>query len=139
MRIVLDTNCLLVIVPKQSQFRALFDYILSGKLEMVITTEILFEYEEQLSLFYSPEYAKLVVNAICNLPNTKEVNPIYFNWLLIQNDNDDNKFVDAYIAGQAEYIITNDKHFQELSKIEFPKVSCIKLKDFMNLKITHNL
>lgn len=67
------------------------------------------------------------------------MNPIYFNWLLIQNDNDDNKFVDAYIAGQAEYIITNDKHFHELSKIEFPKVSCIKLKDFMNLIITHNL
>lgn len=54
MRIVLDTNCLLVIVPRQSQFRALFDCILSGNLELVITTEILFEYEEQLSLFYSP-------------------------------------------------------------------------------------
>lgn len=107
MRIVLDTNCLLVIVPKQSQFRELFDYILSGKVGLGITTEILFEYEEHLSLFYSPEYAKLIVNAICNLPNTKEVNPFYFNWLLIQSDNDDNKFVDAYIAGQAEYIITN--------------------------------
>ncbi|TAG57783.1 MAG: PIN domain-containing protein [Cytophagales bacterium] len=81
--------------------------MLSGKVELVITTEILFEYEKQLSLFYSPKYAKLVVNAICNLPNTKEVNPIYFNWLLIQSDNDDNKFVDAYIAGQAEFIITN--------------------------------
>jgi putative PIN family toxin of toxin-antitoxin system len=133
MRIVLDTNCLLVIVPKQSQFRILFDKILAGKFKLVITTEILLEYEEQLSKFYSSEYAKLIINAICNLPQTIEVNPIYFNWLLIKNDNDDNKFVDAYLAGQAEYIITNDKHFQTLSKIEFPKVFCMKLNDFIKI------
>lgn len=136
MKIVLDTNCLLVIVPKQSKFRSLFDSILSGKLKLIITTEILLEYEEQLSIFYSPQYANLIINAICNLPQTIEVNPIYFNWLLIQNDNDDNKFIDAYISGQAEYLITNDKHFKEISKIEFPKIRCTKLLDFMEIAIS---
>ena len=133
MRIVLDTNCLLVIVPKQSRYRKIFDLILSGEVEMVITTEILLEYEEQLSVFYSHEYAKLIINAICNLPETMEVNPIYFNWLLIYNDQDDNKFIDAYVAGQAQYIITNDKHFQQLSSIEYPKVFCMKLHNFLDL------
>lgn len=95
---------------------------------------MLLEYEEQLSIFYSTEYAKLIINAICNLPNTIQVNTIYFNWLLISADLDDNKFIDAYIAGQADYIITNDKHFNELSKVEFPKVICFKLKDFVNFQ-----
>lgn len=134
MRIVLDTNCLLVIVPKQSQFRIIFDAIINGKLSLVVTTEMLLEYEEQLSIFYSTEYAKLIINAICNLPNTIQVNTIYFNWLLISADLDDNKFIDAYIAGQADYLITNDKHFNELSKVEFPKVICFKLKDFVNFQ-----
>ena len=132
MRIVLDTNCLLVIIPKHSQFRIIFDSIINGKLNLVVTTEILLEYEDQLSLFYSSEYAKLIINAICNLPNTIQVNSIYFNWLLITADLDDNKFIDAYIAGQADYIVTNDKHFKQLSKVEFPKVICIKLKEFIS-------
>ena len=137
MRIVLDTNCLLVIVPKQSQFRIIFDSIINGKLNLVVTTEMLLEYEEQLSKFYSTEYAKLIISAICNLPNTIQVNTIYFNWLLISADLDDNKFIDANIAGQADYLITNDKHFKELSKVEFPKVICVKLKDFVNFKYSN--
>ena len=56
-RIILDTNCLLVSVPKRSSFRWIYDKILSSELELVISTEILLEYEEQLSQFYSPEYA----------------------------------------------------------------------------------
>jgi DUF1016 N-terminal domain len=35
---------------------------------------------------------------------------------------DDNKFVDIAIASNADYIITNDKHFKILSKISFTKV-----------------
>lgn len=135
MRIVLDTNCLLVIVPKKSQFRKVFDLILSGKLKLIVTNEILLEYEEQLAFFYSVDYAKLIINAIYNLPNTIQVNSIYFNWFLIEKDKDDNKFIDAYIAGQAEYLVTNDKHFQMLETVEFPKVSCMKLLDFINLDI----
>ena len=135
MRIVLDTNCLLVVVPKKSQFREVFEWILSGKVQLIITTEILLEYEEQLSFFYSAEYAKLIINAITNLPETIEVNAIYFNWLMISTDVDDNKFVDAYIAGQAELIVSNDKHFDQLAKVIYPKISCLKLNDFLNVNV----
>lgn len=40
MRIVIDTNCFLVIVPKRSPFRWIYDKILEGKIEVVVTTEI---------------------------------------------------------------------------------------------------
>lgn len=132
MKIVLDTNCLLVVVPKKSKFRIVFDKVLKGEVQLVVTTDILLEYEEQLTHFYSKEYATLILNAIINLPGTIEVNPIYFNWLMIVDDVDDNKFIDAYIAGQAACIVTNDKHFSVISHIEFPKVSCIKLEKFID-------
>ena len=88
-RIVLDTNCLLVIVPKQSQFRWLYDKILYSEIEVVVTTEILLEYEEQLALFYSPEFAEAIMKVLLNLPNVIKVSPISFNWLLIYQDPDD--------------------------------------------------
>jgi putative PIN family toxin of toxin-antitoxin system len=95
----------------------------------VVTTEILLEYEEQLSIFYSPEFADLIIKVFINLPNVVKVQPISFNWQLIYLDADDNKFVDAYIASNADIIVSNDRHFQELKKISFPEISVCKLED----------
>ena len=38
-------------------------------------------------------------------------------WLLIVQDPDDDKFVDCAVAGQADYIVTNDGHFNILKTI----------------------
>ncbi len=130
MKVVLDTNCLLVIAPSKSIYRPVFDQILNGEIELVLTTEILLEYEEQLEKFYSATYANLIINVILNLPNLILVNPIYFNWLLIKKDEDDNKFIDAYVAGKADLIITNDRHFNQIKEVQFPVVKCVRLIDF---------
>lgn len=53
--------------------------------------------------------------------------PVNFVWSLIEADPDDNKFVDCAIAGQADYIVTHDKHFRILDEIPFPKVKTIRL------------
>ncbi|MES2796979.1 MAG: putative toxin-antitoxin system toxin component, PIN family [Bacteroidota bacterium] len=129
-KIILDTNCLIVSVPKLSKFRWIYDKILNGEVELVVTTEILLEYEEKLSEFYSPEYAELVIKVLINLPNVIKINPISFNWLLINNDHDDNKFVDAYVASNASIIITNDRHFNILKKIKFPPITFCKINDY---------
>jgi predicted nucleic acid-binding protein len=33
----------------------------------------------------------------------------------------------------ADYIVTNDKHFNILKQIEFPKVNCITIEEFMEI------
>ena len=129
-RIILDTNCLIVSVPKRSPFRWIYDKILINELELVVSTEILLEYEEQLSEFYSSEYAETIMKVLINLPNVIKINPIYFNWLLITQDPDDDKFVDAYVASNADIIITNDRHYKILKKIKFPPVSFCRIVDF---------
>ncbi|MBU6341467.1 MAG: PIN domain-containing protein [Bacteroidetes bacterium] len=45
-------------------------------------------------------------------------------------DPDDNKFVDCAIAGQAKYIVTEDRHFNILKKIPFPKVLVLNTDAF---------
>lgn len=131
-RVLLDTNCFLVVVPKRSPFRWIYDKILTGELELVVSTEILLEYEEQLTRFYSAEYAETIIKVLANLPNVIKINPISFNWLLIPNDPDDDKFVDAYVASNADVIITNDKHFKILEFIKFPPINICKIIEFKN-------
>ena len=133
MRLVIDTNCLLASVPRQSQYRWLYDAVLNGDVELVATTEILLEYEEQLGAFYAPDYASLILSTLTNLPNLIRVDPLHFNWLLIDSDPDDNKFVDAAIASSSDYIVTNDKHFNVLKAVQFPLVTPVKLPDFQSI------
>ncbi len=54
-----------------------------------------------------------------------------FRFNLIQQDNDDNKFVDCAIVSNATVIVTDDAHFNVLDTIPFPKVNHIKLAQFV--------
>jgi predicted nucleic acid-binding protein len=56
---------------------------------------------------------------------------IFFNWGLIKDDDDDNKFVDCAIAASAKYIVSNDKHFRVLKEIDFPKIDVIGIEEFL--------
>ena len=53
--------------------------------------------------------------------------------IMITEDPDDNKFVDCAIAADAELIVTNDKHFDVLRTVSWPKLTIIKLKEFAAL------
>lgn len=57
----------------------------------------------------------------------------FFKWQLMHNDPDDNKFVDMAVAGNADYLITNDRHFDLLTGMEFPKVNVISLDNFKKM------
>ena len=65
------------------------------------------------------------------LQNIELITPSY-NWHLIETDVDDNKFCDCAIASNADYIITNDKHFNILKQIKFPKVNILTAEAFLN-------
>ncbi len=59
--------------------------------DWVVSTEILNEYEEKLTDFYSSKTANLVLEILCNANNVIFAEP-YFRWNLIIDDPDDNKF-----------------------------------------------
>ena len=50
---------------------------------------------------------------------------------MIEADPDDNKFVDCAIVSNAEYIVTNDAHFDCLATIPFPHVSIRSIDEFL--------
>lgn len=129
--IVLDTNCLLAILPSISPYHQVWIDILNGNISLCVSSAILSEYEEILSSKTTPEIAIRVIESIVNAPQTMKVNPTFF-YNLITEDPDDNKFVDCAICGGAELIVTNDSHFDILKTIDFPKVKISKLHDFVS-------
>ena len=55
---------------------------------------------------------------------------VSFRLNLIHDDPDDNKFVDCAFANNVHYLVTNDRHFNVLKKIKFPKVQVITIDRF---------
>jgi putative PIN family toxin of toxin-antitoxin system len=128
-RVVLDTNCLLQTLPSGSPYHKIWTEILAGRISLCVNTEILNEYEEILAQKTTAEIAHNVVEAIARL-HTTEFQEVFIHFGLIEADADDNKFVDCAVAADAEYIVTNDAHFNVLKQIDWPKLTVIAIKEF---------
>ncbi|MFN3851783.1 MAG: putative toxin-antitoxin system toxin component, PIN family [Spirosomataceae bacterium] len=57
----------------------------------------------------------------------------YFTFNLIFTDPDDNKFVDCAIASNADFIVTNDKHFDVLKELPYPHLNVISINEFIDI------
>ena len=130
-RIVLDTNCLIQSIPPKGKYHKVWLSLFDGSSMMCVSNEMIEEYHEILQRLTSTKVAKDVINAIIYNPYTIFITP-YYKFNLIHSDPDDNKFVDCALSAGAKYIVTNDKHFDILKNIDFPKVDIITLIDFYN-------
>lgn len=132
MRVVIDTNCFLAIIPKISPYRPIFDSFREAKFELAISTEILNEYSEIFTEKMTPEISENVLELILKQPNSIHTE-IFYRWGLIHVDYDDNKFVDTAISSISDYVVTVDGHFNVLKDIPFPKVAVLNLKEFLDI------
>ncbi len=132
MRIVLDTNVLLVSISSRSKHHWLYQALLQQKYRLYITHDILNEYEEKIGLHWNPEVAKSVVRTLLELPNVHQ-STTYFNLQLIEKDPDDNKFIDCAFANNCHYIVSNDRDFDILKTVDFPKIEVVKLEEFKEI------
>lgn len=97
MRVVLDTNVMLMAIPRQSKYAPILAELIEGNYEIAYSTEILFEYQEIISNQSFAVVANKILEMIINLPNAIPIEP-YFKFNLIQTDPDDNKFVDCAMS-----------------------------------------
>ncbi len=131
--IVLDTNALIQSLPTRSQYHKIWTDFLAGKYHLCVSNEILTEYEEILAVHTSPEVAHNVVEAIARHPQTRYRESYYRFHLLSNIDKDDDKFVDCAITAGADYIVTEDSHFNHLKQIRFPRLSILTLDEFIDM------
>ena len=132
MRIVLDTNCLLPAVFPRSMYHWVWKSFREGAYTLCISNEIIAEYEEVLSRMYPPAMTESAIEILLNARNVEKVIP-YYKWNLISADPDDNKFVECALNAGADYIVTNDKHFNVLKEIDFPPVKVVDIVEFREM------
>ncbi len=129
--IVLDTNCLIASLKRDSIYYPVWRDFMLGKYCLCVSDDILNEYEEIIERKTgSEEVAQNVIAAILNRSNVIHIE-VYFHFDLIKADKDDNKFVDCAIKANARYIVSNDRHFNELRNISFPRVEVIDILHFI--------
>ena len=131
MKVVIDTNVILISLPKFSNYRPIFDGLLKSKFDLSISNEILHEYIEIISKKTTPEIGKNFAELLLKLENVEQ-KEIYFRWGLIEKDVDDNKFVDCAISARAQYVVSNDAHFKVLQGIDFPSLEVIDADTFLD-------
>ena len=130
--VVLDTNCLIQVLPTRSRYHKIWTDFLEGRFCLCVSNEILTEYEEILAENTSPQVAHNVVEAIARHPRTIYRESYFRFHLLPDVDKDDDKFVDCAITASADYIVTEDSHFSRLRQTSFPKLTVLTLDEFNN-------
>jgi len=127
--LVIDTNILLISISDKSKYHWLYKLIRNKKIHIAFTHDILAEYEEQIALHWHYDVANDIVRTLNELSTSHRVK-VYYHLNLITTDPDDNKFVDCAFAANADYIITNDHHFNVLKNIDFPTIPVLRLEEF---------
>ncbi len=120
MNIVADTNIFVISLTSKSPYHKIFTSLVSGKYDLSVSNEILSEYHEVIARKYSERTANEFLNLLSELPNVRFAQ-IYYRWDLIEADKEDNKFVDCAVATAADYLVTEDNHFIDLSRLIFQK------------------
>ncbi len=132
MRVVIDTNIFVMTLTSRSPFHFIYQSLVSQQYTLLLSNEILLEYEEIIAIKYGKRTVDFFMQLVDELPNIDFITPFY-RWDMISIDKDDNKYIDCMVAGQADFLVTEDRHFNILRQIEFPDLKVIDLESFATL------
>lgn len=132
MKVVIDCNVFVTALSSRSPYHPIVTSLLNGTFSLHISTEICLEFSEKIRDKFSSAVANAFLDALYTSPYVVQSEPTY-RWNLIVSDDDDNKYIDCYIKSNADFIVTNDKHFNILKQTPFPTVRCITIDEFMEL------
>ena len=117
MTVCLDTNVLIQARASSHPYGVILDGFVFGLLNWAVSNRVLSEYEEIISnkagavawgtMFRLIELIDMSGNLISISP--------HYQFHVIGNDPDDNAFTDCAIAANADYVITEDRHFAPLA------------------------
>jgi len=118
MIVCIDTNVLLQAVNPDHHFHTIFDGWFQRRFRWAVSNDVLMEYEEIITR-QSGRHRWLQFVHILDLAEARghlimSVAPSY-HFHIVADDPDDNKFIDCAITADADYVITEDKHFSPLA------------------------
>jgi putative PIN family toxin of toxin-antitoxin system len=137
MTVCLDTNVFLQIFGRRQPYHPILRALLEGRLTLAVSNEILLEYQEITTKLSGAERWR-DVEAFLELlgqlhGNIRQVAPQY-RFGVITQDPDDNKFPDCAIAAEADFVVTDDAHFDALKSAGY-KPKPISPEEFIRVHL----
>lgn len=138
MRIVLDTNIIVgAMLREGGAARAVLRLCLQGEVQPIIGVALFSEMEDVLSrknLFQNSTLTRAERKQLfaAFLSVTCWV-PIYYTWRPNLRDEADNHVVDLAVAGNAEYIVTQNERDFEQMQLLFPQLKLATAAAFLEL------
>lgn len=133
MKAVLDTNVFIsgifwkgdsnkiILAWRQKKFTLVFSFPIIEELRQTLKT-----FKIGMSKEMTEEWASMIIeNSIIVKPLPKPN--------IVKDDPDDNKFIECAAAGQAEYIVTQDKHLLKIG--EYENINIIPPLEFLKILI----
>jgi len=138
MTVCLDTGVFLQMFGRRQPFYPILRALLDGWIILAVSTEILLEYEEiTVSLSGAERWRDMeaFLELLAQLHgNIRQMEPQY-RFGVVVTDPDDNKFCDCAIAAEADYVITEDSHFDALKSAGY-KPQPITPDEFIRLHLS---
>lgn len=133
MLVVVDTNVMVSAFARSASIAPLFRALANGEVRMALTAAIILEYEEIAAERGGTAFASKIMHWLSLVSaayDSIDVVQPSFQFRVILNDPDDNKFVDCAIVANADFIITNDSDYAALLNSGY-KPQPIKPDDFI--------
>ena len=131
MKVVLDTNVFISGIHWEGDSNKILRKWLNTELEVISSLPIIDEIVRILMSFKVPMSPE-DITAWENLILEKSTVVIPNNKLdIVKDDPDDNKFLEAAVAGKAEFIASQDKHLLKIK--EYERIKIMHPKDFIIL------
>lgn len=128
MKITVDTNILVSASLWNGNEHKILNLVEQGKLKLILSSDILAEFEEVISrpLFHlTKEEVTKLINKIISI--SRLIKPrIKINICI---DEDDNKILECAVEGKVDYIISGDRHLLLLKK--FNDIKIIKSSELL--------
>lgn len=136
MRAVLDTNIFISGIFWGGCPGKILDAAQNSKFQLVTSLECIYELNRVLSEFKDALGTDIIDFWTMFAISTSLIALPQIRFLEIKDDYDDNKFLDAAVAGKAQYIVSGDKHLLNLKN--FKGIKIIKSVDFLNIIAADN-
>lgn len=128
-RVVLDTNVTIAALFWKGYPRVIYDLIRERKLAMLLSKDIESELIRVLGYAKFGLSPKEIGPFVNNIRGNAEHVGVTSKISLITSDPTDNVFLDCAVDGNADYIISGDRHLLEIGG--FQNIQIVKAKDFL--------
>ena len=130
-RVVLDTNVLLVSLSTRSPYHWALRAVAEGRATLCVTTGIALEYEEVVADRMGRAAADILTSFLDGVPSVEWVR-VRYRWRLVTADPDDDKFADCALAAGAT-VVSEDRHFDPVRVLDFPPLRVVGIEGFRQL------